>query len=129
MRTNYLLLDEVLAIHADQIARYGGSHGLRDLGLLESALAMPEATFGGEDLHPSVHEKAGAYLFHLVKNHPFIDGNKRVGAMVAYVFLGMNGWRLVATEQEFVDLVIGVADGRVSKAEVAVFLVGHTGKR
>ncbi|HYQ81440.1 MAG TPA: Fic family protein, partial [Anaeromyxobacteraceae bacterium] len=72
----FLTLDEVLALHADQIGRYGGSPGLRDLGLLESALAAPRATFGGEHLHGSLPEMAAAYLFHLVRNHPFVDGNK-----------------------------------------------------
>jgi death-on-curing protein len=121
----FLSQDEVLALHADQIERYGGGHGIRDTGLLESALAMPRATFGGQWLHGSLHEKAAAYLYHLVQGHPFIDGNKRVGLMAMLAFLGLNSVRLDATEDELVELVLGVASGRVSKAEVAVFVKQH----
>ena len=117
----FLTLDEALAIHARQIARYGGALGLRDRGLLESALAMPAATFGGEYLHPSLHEQGAAYLFHLVKNHPFVDGNKRVGLACGLVFLRLNGIRVRATDDDLVDLVMDVATSRRSKADVAVF--------
>jgi death-on-curing protein len=121
----FLTLDEVLAIHAHQVARYGGTLGLRDRGLLESALAMPKATFAGELLHPTREEQAAAYLFHLVKNHPFLDGNKRVALVCSLAFLRLQGTRIVATDAELVALVLGVAEGRVSRAEVAVFLCGH----
>ena len=124
MRVEFLTLDEVLSLHADQIARYGGSALVRDVGLLESALAMPVATFGGELVHASLDEQAAAYLFYLVKNHPFVDGNKRTGLVAMLVFLGLNGRRLEAADEELTDLVLGVAAGRVSKADVAVF-VGH----
>jgi death on curing protein len=92
----FLTLDEVLGIHADQVRRYGGSPGLRDLGLLQSALAMPETTFEGELLHGTVFEMAAAYLFHVARNHPLVDGNKRTALMCALVFLGLNGQRLDA---------------------------------
>jgi death on curing protein len=85
----FLTTDEVLAIHASQIQRYGGSSGIGDIGLLEHVLAAPRATIGGEHLHGSVHEMAAAYLFHIVKNHPVIDGNKRVGLAVAFAFLAL----------------------------------------
>jgi len=117
----FLTLDEALAIHAHQIARYGGALGVRDRGLLESALAMPAATFAGDYLHPSLPEQAAAYLFHLVKNHPFVDGNKRVGLACSLAFLRLNGIRVRATDDDLVDIVMGVADGRRSKAHVAVF--------
>jgi death-on-curing protein len=120
--TLFLTLDEVLAIHADQIQRYGGSLGIRDRGLLESALAVPEATYSGEDLHPSLCEKAAAYLFHLVKNHAFVDGNERAGLAVCLAFLAMNDVWIRASDDELVELVYGVAEGRRSKAEGAVFL-------
>src|SRR5580692_9224146 len=94
----FLTRDEVVEIHRDQIERYGGSLGIRDEGLLQSAVAMPEASFGGERLHASISGIAAAYLFHLAMNHPFIDGNKRVGAASAIVFLKMNGRELVAAE-------------------------------
>jgi len=86
---------------------------------------MPEATFGNEYLHPSLEEQAAAYLFHLVRNHTFIDGNKRAGPACCLVFLRLNGHRIDATDDALVDLVLGVAEGRVAKAEVAVFLHAH----
>ena len=92
----FLALDEVLGIHADQIRRYGGTVGLRDLGLLRSALAMPQTTFDDEFIHGTLFEMAAAYLFHLARNHPFLDGNKRTPLMCALVFLGLNGHRLEA---------------------------------
>jgi death-on-curing protein len=125
----FLTLDEVLALHADQIARYGGSAGMRDVGLVESPIAMPKATFGGEFLHSTIPEMAAAYLFHLVQNHAFVDGNKRIGLMAAIAFLGLNGLSLQASEDEIVDLVLGVASGDRTKAEVAVFLARATGRR
>ena len=127
MPLSFLTLDEVLAIHAHQIERYGGSPGIRDRGLLASALAMPEAGFAGEDLHPTLHEKAAAYLFHLVKNHPFVDGNKRVGLAVCLVFLRLNGVTIQATDDELVELVLGVISGQLGKADVAVFLRQRAG--
>ena len=125
MRVVFLTQDEVLALHADQIERYGGSHGIRDPGLLGSALSMPRATFGGQWLHGSLHEMAAAYLYHLVRGRAFIDGNKRAGLMTMLVFLGLNSLRLDATEDELVEVVLGVAAGRISKAEVAVFVKRH----
>jgi death-on-curing protein len=118
----FLTLDEVLGIHADQIRRYGGRPGLRDLGLLQSALGMPETSFEGAFLHGTVFEKAAAYLFHIARNHPFVDGNKRTALMCALVFLGLNGRRLEAEPEALYELVDGVAAGSVDKAEVAVFL-------
>jgi len=119
---DFLTLDEVLGIHADQIRTYGGGSGVRDLALLRSALAMPETTFDGEYLHPTVFEMAGAYLFHIARNHPFVDGNKRTALMCALVFLGLNGQRLATDPDELYQLVDGVAAGTVDKAEVTVFL-------
>ena len=126
MRVEFLTLDEVLSLHADQIARYGGSTLVRDVRLLEPALAMPAATFGGELLHPTLAEQAAAYVFHLVKNHPFVDGNKRTSLVAMLAFLGLNGRRLEAPDDDLTDLVLGVAEGRVTKAEVAVFVRRHT---
>jgi death on curing protein len=122
---SFLTLDEALALHADQIERYGGSAGVRDLGLLESALAAPRATFGGGLLHPTLPEMAAAYLFHLVRNHPYVDGNKRAGLACAIAFLGLNDLWLEADPDALVALVVGVAAGRIGKAEVAVFVQRH----
>lgn len=115
MEPVFLSLDEVLEIHEQQIERYGGSPGLRDAAGLESAVATPQATFGGEFLHTSIPAIAAAYLFHLCQNHAFIDGNKRVGANAAITFLLMNDWEPSFGEQELVDLVLGVASGAIKK--------------
>jgi death-on-curing protein len=118
----FLTLDEVLEIHRDQIARYGGSGGIRDIGLLNSAIAMPAATFANQFLHSDVFEMAAAYLFHLVQNHPFLDGNKRVGAAAANVFLFLNDIHFAPDENEYAKLVLAVATGDVKKAAIAEFI-------
>ncbi|HXN47465.1 MAG TPA: type II toxin-antitoxin system death-on-curing family toxin [Bryobacteraceae bacterium] len=115
MEPVFLSLDEVLEIHQEQIERYGGALGLRDIALLESAVAAPQATFGGEFLHGSVPAMAAAYLFHLCQNHPFLDGNKRAGANAAITFLLMNDWEPTFDEEELVDLVLSVASGGLNK--------------
>ncbi len=119
MSPDFLTLEEVLDLHALQLARYGGGEGLRDLGLLESALAQPMATFGGEYVHSSLWEMAAAYLFHIVSNHPFIDGNKRAGLLAALVFLEINGVSLTRGSEDLYELTLSVASGSTSKAEVA----------
>jgi death-on-curing protein len=125
MAPTFLTLDEVLEIHRDQLGRYGGAAGIRDLGLLQSALAQPQATFGGQFLHPDLFEMAAAYLFHLVQNHPFLDGNKRVGAVAALVFLRLNDRDIAATNLELESLVLSVAQGKADKAAVATFIRDH----
>jgi len=118
----FLSLAEVLEIHRDQIERYGGHAGIRDLGLLQSALAMPGAGFGGKYLHSDLIEMAAAYLFHIVQNHPFVDGNKRTGTVAGIVFLSLNGIELEADETQLEQLVIDVAKGKAGKSAVADFL-------
>ena len=113
----FLTLDQVLEVHREQLSLFGGSDGVRDQGLLDAALAMPQAGFGGEYAHEDIPAMAAAYLFHIVKNHPFIDGNKRVGADVALIFLGLNGFESRLTNEEVVSLTLGVAEGRLSKKE------------
>jgi len=117
----FLGMNEVVAIHRDQIRRYGGSGGVRDIGLLESAVAMPAATFDDAYLHTDLFEMAAAYLFHITGNHPFVDGNKRVGAVAAVVFLALNGYEVDADEGEFEDIVMAVAEARIDKPSVAEF--------
>jgi death on curing protein len=123
----FLALTEVLGIHRDQIARYGGSGGVRDLGLLQSALAQPAATFGGQFLHGNLFEMAAAHLFHIVQNHPFIDGNKRVGTVAAIVFLALNGVELEAPQDDLAELVLRVAQGQAEKAAIVAFFRQHVG--
>ena len=118
----FLSLSEILEIHQDQVARYGGALGIRDIELLKSAIGMPMATYGGDFLHTDVYEMAAAYLYHLVKNHPFLDGNKRVGAVAALVFLLLNGYDFNAPEDDFAELVLAVARGELDKAQVAVLI-------
>jgi death-on-curing protein len=121
MDSVFLTLDEVLEIHHQQIELYGGAHGLRDPGALESAVATPQATFGGEYLHGSLYLMAATYLFHVTQNHPFIDGNKRAGANTAIAFLLMNNLEPLFSEEALVDLVLGVAQGVISKERIARF--------
>jgi len=117
----FLSLAEVLEIHQDQIVRYGGTAGIRDLELLTSALGLPAATYDGDFLHADIYEMAAAYLFHIVRNHPFIDGNKRTGTVAALVFLLLNGCDFNAPENKLVDVVVAVASRKMSKAELALF--------
>lgn len=125
MEPLFLTLDEVLEIHRDEIERHGGTLGVRDNGLLESAIAAPQSGFGGHYLHSDLYEMAAAYLFHIVQNHPFIDGNKRVGAAAALVFLVMNGVEAKMTNHALVDMVLAVAQGRMDKPAVAEFFRKH----
>jgi death-on-curing protein len=125
----FLTAEEVLEIHVQQIDRYGGSHGVREMAVLESAVAMPQATFGGEFLHRSIPAMAAAYLFHICQNHPFIDGNKRAGANAAVTFLFMNDWDLSLDEDEFTDLVLSVASSEMDKAELTAIFDGRCCRR
>lgn len=122
MKPLFLTLDEVLSLQSEQIRLFGGSSGIRDLGLLESAMGSVEATFDDSFLHETLFAMAAAYLYGICRNHPFLDGNKRTGVSAALTFLDMNGIEVDADEDAFYALVIGVAEGRVSKAAVAVFL-------
>lgn len=126
MEPLFLTLEEVLEIHRDEIERHGGTLGVRENGLLESAVATPQSGFGGHYLHGDLYEMAAAYLFHLVQNHPFLDGNKRVGAATALVFLTMNGVETKMTNQVLVDMVLAVAKGKMDKAAIADFFRMHS---
>lgn len=123
----FLGLDEVIEIHSDQIKRYGGHPGIRDIELLKSAIAMPAAGLGGDYLHTDIYEMAAAYLFHIVRNHPFVDGNKRTGAVASLVFLMMNGIELHAGEDSFEKMVMATAEGKNDKAVVARFFKKYAG--
>ena len=105
--------------------RYGGTPGVRDLGLLQSALAQPCGTFGGQFLHANLMEMAAAYLFHLVQNHPFTDGNKRVGLVATLVFLEFNGKEIDAPDADLETLVLSVAQGQANKTAISSFLQQH----
>lgn len=122
----FLTLDEVMAIHQDQIANYGGSLGIRDQGLLDGALAQPESSFDGIYLHPDIYSMAAAYLYHVVMNHPFIDGNKRVGTVSALVFLELNGHELEVSEDLLEKTVFKVASGKMNKEDITKLFKTHT---
>jgi death-on-curing protein len=131
--TRYLSLAEVLRLHGRIIAETGGSDGLRDLGLLESALAQPRQTFGGQDLYPNLVEKAAAVGYSLIKNHPFVDGNKRIGHAVVEALLMLNGFELSAGVDESETEILAVAAGERSRdefrawIEASVVRLGSTG--
>ncbi len=114
----FLTVVEVLALHEHSVRRYGGAPGVRDASLLESAVAMPEQSAFGELAHPNLHDQAGAYLYHLCKNHPFFDGNKRVALLACEAFLNRNEKELTLTNEEAVKVVVGVASGTMTKDEL-----------
>jgi death-on-curing protein len=125
---HFLTLDQVLRIHARVLEEYGGGQGLRDRGLLESALGVPAATFGGQFLHDGLPAMAAAYLFHICKNHPFVDGNKRAALASAIQFLYLNGRMLKADKDTVEQLTLGVADGSVTKEAATRFFKKHVRK-
>jgi len=122
----FLSLEEVLEIHRQQIERYGGASGVRDLSLLESAIAQPQASFSNEFLHASIPAMAAAHLFHICRNHPFVDGNKRVAANAAITFLLINDWEPTFTEDALVDTVLAVASSSMTKEDLVRFFQAHS---
>jgi len=121
----FLTIDDVLESQGFQIEVYGGDSGVRDPGLLESAVAQPKASFSGKYLHSFPFEMAAAYLYHLVMNHPFVDGNKRVGLEAALIFFEINDSPIEATDEELVDLVLGTTAGKHTKQDIAAFFESH----
>jgi death on curing protein len=125
MQPIFLSLARVIEIYRDSIQTYGGDSGVRDMGLLESAVAQPRAAFGGQYLHEDQPTMAAAYLYHLVMDHPFVDGNKRVGATAAFVFLDINDAKFAAPEDDYLQLVLDLASGKLDKADVIAFFKKH----
>ena len=121
----YLSLGEIVDLHQALLAQTGGATGIRDLGMRESALAQPRATFGGTDLHPTLVQKAAALGFSLTLNHPFVDGNKRVAHAAMEVFLLLNGLDLNATIDEQERLMLDLADGRITREQLILWLENH----
>jgi death-on-curing protein len=122
----YLTPEQVLFLHARLVDETGGSHGLRDLGLLEAATARPQATFGGKDLYPDLFSKAAALMESLIHNHPFVDGNKRTGIAAAALFLAQNGYRLTTSNAELEAFTRHVAQARPGVSEIADWLQVHS---
>lgn len=123
--TRYLTLAEVLELHRRIIARTGGAEGLRDLAALQSALGQPKQTFGGADLYPTLAAKASALGFSLISNHPFVDGNKRIGHAAIEAMLMLNGHQLEASVDEAENLIVGVAAGERSREDLASWIERH----
>ena len=124
----FLSVDDVLAIHENTIRHEGGLAGLRDPGLLESAVLMPQQQFGGEYLHPDVAAMAAAYLFHITQNHPFHDGNKRAGVLAALIFLTINGVGTLPEPGELEEMTLRVAASGCGKAELTEWLRRRVGE-
>ena len=116
---------QIFLLHEQLIAETGGSSGLRDEGMLDSALNAPFQTFGGEDVYPSLQQKAARLCFGLVKNHPFLDGNKRIGAHVMLVFLALNGIELQHTQTELSDVILQLAAGTIQSSDLLSWILAH----
>ena len=124
MNPSFLTVEDALAVDAFQIERFGGSAELRDIGLLESALAPPQVSFGGAFLCEDLFQMAAAYFFHLVSSHPFVDGNKRTGLHCALLFLDLNGVRTSDGTDGLFELALAVARGEMEKPEIGARLTG-----
>ncbi|TKJ31798.1 MAG: type II toxin-antitoxin system death-on-curing family toxin [Chloroflexi bacterium B3_Chlor] len=122
---NYLNVEQVLFLHARVVEETGGSHGVRDIGLLESAVARPQATFEGQELYLDIFSKAAALMDSLIRNHPFVDGNKRTGVTGAAIFLRRNGWLPNASNRELEDFTWQVASAELSISQPARWLKKH----
>jgi death on curing protein len=128
MATRFIPNRIVATIHTDLLQRYGGHPGLRDPGLLESALAQPRMTAGGRFVHKTLFDKAAAYGFHVCRNHPFVDGNKRVAFVLMDIFLQKNGWEIVANEEDAYLAMMSLASGKLSKAQLSAWLKRHSSR-
>ena len=117
--------NQVTALHSALIREFGGIDGIRDEGLLESALAAPFQTFGGEPVYPSLQAKAAQLGFGLIRNHPCVDGNKRIGAHTMLVFLAVNGIELRYEQQELIDIVLSVAAGQIDRQGLLQWILDH----
>lgn len=117
MNYKFLQFKDILTVHQKQVNRFGGIHGVRDISLLASALATPQSTFGGQYLHASIYEMAAAYSFHIIKNHPFLDGNKRTGLLTGLLFLRNNGYTDKMPQDIGYELAMGIATSQITKEE------------
>ncbi len=118
----FFTVEQVIEIHDAFLEDHGGLPGIRDKGLLISAVEMPRASMFGEYLHKTIYDKAAAYLFHIVQNHPFNDGNKRTGALTTILFLEENGIKVDFSDHDYEEFVVNIAQGQKNKEEIAYFL-------
>jgi death on curing protein len=126
--TVYLSIEQIEELHELQVERFGGAPGLRDRGALEAAAARPAMTFGGEDLYPDIPAKAAALMHSLVMNHPYVDGNKRIGVNAAEFFFELNGYRLEATNEELEEVTLVVARGEMDAEPLAIWFRQRTSR-
>ncbi len=117
-KIKFLSIDQVISLHELSINNFGGKPGIRDFKLLDSAITLPFSAFGGSFLHKDIYEMAAAYIFHLIKDHPFFDGNKRVGVLSMIVFLELNGYLISFTNDELAELGLSVASSKINKKEI-----------
>jgi len=120
--TKFFTVEQIIEIHDAFLEDHGGLPGIRDKGLLISAVEMPRASMFGEHLHKTIYDKAAAYLFHIVQNHPFNDGNKRTGALATILFLEENGIKIAFSDNDYEEFVVSIAQGQKNKEEIAYFL-------
>ena len=125
-QVQYLTVARVLFIHDQMVKRFGGSFGMRDLGLVESAVARPQSSFGGQDLYEDIFDKAASLLQSLLKNHPFLDGNKRTALTSAGTFLKLNGWKLKNTHDEEVEFAVAVDNQHLPIEQISKWLKMHS---
>jgi len=125
----YLTVKDILLLHYLAIENAGGSHGIRDLSLIESAVNRPRASFTGQDLYPTIFEKAAALCRSLIKNHPFVDGNKRTALYATMTFLELNGYKFIAEQEELVKFGVRIDNENLSLAEIAAWFKKHSRKR
>lgn len=120
--TKFLTVEQIIEIYDAFLEDHGGLPGIRDKGLLISAVEMPRAAMFGEYLHKTIYDKAAAYLFHIVQNHPFNDGNKRTGALTTILFLEENGVKITFSDENYEEFVVKIAQGLKNKEKIAYFL-------
>ena len=118
--------EQIITMHSMLISETGGIDGLRDVSLLESAIKAPFQSFEGTELYPTIYQKASRLGFGIIKNHPFIDGNKRIGAHTMLVFLSLNGIEIESTQKSLYEIILGVADDRVSFEEFTDWIIEHS---
>jgi death-on-curing protein len=118
-------VDQIIAIHSRLVKQTGGAVEVRDMNLLDSAVMSPFQTFGGIDLYPNLHAKAAQMGYQLINNHPFLDGNKRTGIHIMFLFLLINGEEVVASDKEKIELGLGIAEGKLNPSDICQWLDGH----
>lgn len=127
-QVTFLTLDEVLAIHHEEVEKFGGSHGVRDLNLLDSALQRPQSSFMGEDLYPTLFHKAAALMHSILLNHPFIDANKRTATVSTAYFLNLNGHNIEVQQKELVEFALKVESKKMDLEQISNWLRMHSVK-